>query len=316
MTRITVLFATRDGAHTLPRMLDTLERLASPSGGWNVIAVDNGSADNSRELLEQRTAKLPMTVLTEPRQGKNIALNRGLALVEGDIVALTDDDIILPADWLVSIESVAEQQSDYDIFGGVICPVWETLPPDWVLRCVPKDFLGLTDFPEGQIQPELIWGGSMAVRAAVIQKYKFNESFDMHCETEFTSRANRGGHRCWHFHRSPVGHIIRAYQLEPKWYLQRASRRGSADYRIFHITNKEILARRSLHPAATLLKGSCHVTMAACNCARSHLFGDADDRFKAALRLRYWRANFVERYAIVTRPASRKSSIEQPSRLS
>jgi glycosyltransferase involved in cell wall biosynthesis len=120
-------------------MLDTLERLEPPAGGWKVIAIDNGSTDESLHILEQRAVKLPMTVVEEPRRGKNIALNSGLALVEGDIVSLTDDDIILPPDWLLAIESVAAQQTGYDILGGAIYPVWEEPPPDWALRCLPKE---------------------------------------------------------------------------------------------------------------------------------------------------------------------------------
>jgi len=158
MARVTVLFSTLNGAHTLPRMLDSLERLKPPAGGWKVVAVDNGSIDNSRCILEQRAAKLPMTVVSEPRRGKNVALNAGLVLTEGDIVALTDDDVILPEDWLVAVESVAARNTDYDIFGGAIYPIWEETPPDWVLRCVPIKCFSCTDYPEGPIDPHLVWG--------------------------------------------------------------------------------------------------------------------------------------------------------------
>lgn len=301
MARVTVLFATLNGAHTLPRMLDTLERLVPPSDGWRVVAVDNGSTDGSLHLLEQRSAKLPMSVVTEPRRGKNIALNAGLALADGDIVALTDDDTILPVDWLISIEKIATQRAEYDIFGGPIYPIWEEHPPAWVLQCVPKYLFGLTEFPEGPINPESIWGGNMAARAAVFREHNFSEGFDMNSETEFTSRAHRSGYSCWHFHASPVGHIIRPYQFEPEWHMQRAYRHGRADYRMSHINNEDTLALRSLYPALTLIKGACHIGRAVCNYASSHLLGDTDDQFKAGLRLRYWRGNLAERYTIAAR---------------
>jgi glycosyltransferase involved in cell wall biosynthesis len=159
MAFVTVLFVTLNGAHTLPRMLGTLGALASPSDGWKVVAVDNGSTDDSLNILEQHTRKIPMMVVKEPRRGKNIALNTGLALVEGDIIAFTDDDIILPRDWLVSIENVAAARAEYDIFGGAIYPVWEEPPPAWVFECVPKYFLGWTDFSEGPVKGHAIWGG-------------------------------------------------------------------------------------------------------------------------------------------------------------
>ena len=63
MSMITVLFATFNGAHTLPRMLDQLERLQPPTGGWEVIAVDNGSSDDSLKIMTERAKRLRMTVL-------------------------------------------------------------------------------------------------------------------------------------------------------------------------------------------------------------------------------------------------------------
>jgi len=180
MAFLTVLFATLNGARTLPAHA----RHAGSSG----IAVrrvegrrvDNGSTDDSLNILEQHAGKIPMMVLKEPRRGKNIALNTGLAVVEGDIIALTDDDVILlPRDWLVSIENVGAARAEYDIFGGEIYPIWEEPPPMWVFQCVPKGFLGWTDFSEGPIEAYSIWGGNMAVRAAVFREHKFAEGVEM-----------------------------------------------------------------------------------------------------------------------------------------
>ena len=42
MTSMTVLFATLNGAHALPGMLDTLEGLESPARGWKFILVKFG----------------------------------------------------------------------------------------------------------------------------------------------------------------------------------------------------------------------------------------------------------------------------------
>lgn len=297
MARITILFATRNGAHTLPRMLAKLGALTSPSDGWKVVAVDNGSTDDSLNILEQYAGRLPMTVLREPRQGKNIALNAGLALAEGDIIALTDDDIIVPCDWLVSIESVAAARAEYDTFGGVIYPIWEEPPPAWVFQCVPKYFLGWTDFPEGPIEPISIWGGNMAVRADVFREHKFAEGVEMGSETEFTVRTEASGHRCWHFHASPVGHIIRPYQLKPEWHAQRAYAHGRGNAMVFHMSNGEALGQ-SLHRTMKVIKGAGRVTIAACKFAGSRLLGDDYDQLKAYLHLQFYRGVFAERCAL------------------
>jgi glycosyltransferase involved in cell wall biosynthesis len=299
MAFLTVVFASLNGAHTLPRMLATLEALIPPSDGWKVVAVDNGSTDNSLHILEQSASRIPMTVLKEPRRGKNIALNAGLALAEGDIIAFTDDDTILPRDWLVSIESVAAARAEYDVFGGAIYPIWEQPPPAWVFQCVPKYFLGWTDFPEGPIQPISVWGANMAVRAGVFCEHKFAEGIEMGTETEFTVRTEESGHRSWHFHASPVGHIIRPYQLKREWHAQRAYKHGRGNAMVFHSSNKEALGQ-SLYPTMKLIKGAGAVAMAASKFAGSRLLGDDYAQFKAYLHLQYRRGIFAERRALFT----------------
>jgi glycosyltransferase involved in cell wall biosynthesis len=307
VSRATVLFATLNGAHTLPRMLDSLQRLKPPAGGWKVVAVDNGSGDDSLRILKERAAGLPMIALSEPRRGKNIALNAGLAHIEGEMVALTDDDVILPPDWLRTIESVAAQQADYDIFGGAIYPVWEQPPPDWILRCVPKKMYSCTEFPQGPIHPLGVWGPSMAVRSSVFRQHRFAENigpngsgvYTKGSETEFTVRAARSGHRCWHFHASPVGHIIRPYQLTPEWILQRTYNDARGVRRLSRMGYKkppfEIFGYPLRHVLG-FIRAAGALTTAACRVAISRLFGNFEDQFRASSRLRYCQGDLAERY--------------------
>src|SRR5262245_40508219 len=223
MVNLTILFATHNGAKTLPRMLDALECLELDR--VKIVAVDNASTDGSADLINARSKKLHITLLSEARRGKNIALNKGLSEVEGDLVVLTDDDIVPRRDWLISILRVAEEQPSYDIFGGAIYPLWEQVPEEWVLWNVPKPLFGWTDFDEGPVVPECVWGGNMAVRSRVFGKHRFLEkigpdgtlNYATGSETEFTSRAAKAGHKCWHSKRCVVGHIIRAHQLRPEW---------------------------------------------------------------------------------------------------
>jgi glycosyltransferase involved in cell wall biosynthesis len=303
MAKLTVLFATLNGALTLPRMLDTLKRLEPPVGGWRIIAVDNGSTDDSLRMLREIAAELPMTIVSEPRRGKNIALNAGLSLAEGDVLVLTDDDVILPTDWLVKIQKIVTERADFDVFGGAIYPVWEDVPPTWVLRCVPKGWLAWTDFPEGPVDADSIWGPNMAVRRTVIQRHRFAENigpdgsgvYAMGSETEFTMRLQESGHRCWHFHTPSVGHIIRPYQLTPEWLLQRAYNLGRGQRRKFGIGKRDVAASLIGYP--TYLRPS--LIKAARNVAVSHLFGNLDDRFKALSQLRYLQGDFAERSALI-----------------
>lgn len=58
MTRIIVMFSTINGAYMLPRMLDTLECLDAPAGGWKIVAVDSGSGDDCLRILQKPRPQL------------------------------------------------------------------------------------------------------------------------------------------------------------------------------------------------------------------------------------------------------------------
>jgi len=298
MAGLTVLFATHNGAPTLPRMLDALECLEVPLGGFKIVAVDNASTDATAALIKAREARLPITLIHELRPGKNAALNKGLGSIEGDLVVLTDDDVIPRPDWLVSIRNLADELPHYDIFGGAIHPVWDEAPPEWVMRCVYKGMFAWTDFTEGPIEPRKVWGGNMAVRSRIFRDHKFFESVGPNgtrryascSEIEFTTRAARAGHRCWHSERVVVGHIVRAYQLTPEWLLQRSFNQGMGARHVagadcegdgaFLLDYLQYLKRR---------------LMAAKDIVRSRLFGDFEEQFKVRFRLRYLQGDFAER---------------------
>ena len=240
---LTVLMATHNGARTLPRVLEAYGRLQPPDGGWKLVAVDNGSADETRVILGAFAGRFRIECLTEEMAAQNRARNRGLAAVEGDLVVLADDDAIPRPAWLAEMRRVADDHPDFSIFGGVILPCWETPPDAWVLEWAPlSPTFALTDgaWEEGPIKSDLVFSPNMAIRAEVFRRgFRFDESigprkgsYAMGSETELTRRLTREGHRAWHTRRAVVEHIIRASQLTREWVLARAVRYGRGQYRL------------------------------------------------------------------------------------
>ncbi len=238
---ISVLFATHNGAKTLPRMLDALCLIDWPSNAWEVIAVDNGSQDDTRAILDGYRSRLPLRVVDCPERGKNRALNRGLEHVTGELTILTDDDILPEPDWLRRMADGATAHPEFAIFGGRILPEWPSDPPGWILENVP---LGMTfaltegDPPGGEVDPGLVWGPNMMCRTAIFEAgHRFDErigpaagNYVMGSETEFTRRMVACGFRCAYLPESRVRHIVRANQFEPDWLLNRSLRAGKASF--------------------------------------------------------------------------------------
>jgi glycosyltransferase involved in cell wall biosynthesis len=240
---ITVVFATRNGARTLPDVLDAYRGLVPPDGGWKLIVVDNGSTDESREIVASYKGILPLTCLFEERPGKNAALNAAIGQVAGDLAVFTDDDVFPRPDWLVRLREAADARPGYSVFGGTVLPRWEVPPPQWVLEWVPLSVaFALTppSLEEGPTTSSNVFGPNMAVRTAAFEQgYRFDASigprgtrYAMGSETELVRRLVSRGHGAWHVRDAKVEHFIRAHQIEKGWILGRAVRFGRGQYRL------------------------------------------------------------------------------------
>lgn len=236
---LTVAFASYNGTDTLPLMLDALTRVRPPAGGWRLIAVDNASTDGTHALLLSYRDRLPLTVLQQPAQGKSRALNLALQHVEGDLLVLTDDDVIPEPDWLEAWRAYADAHPEYGIFGGVKTIHWLQPPPPWVLEAIPP---GLAfsrtrpDLKEGGMTPRHVGGNNMALRVEILQRgLRFEEDagpsgkrYAMGEDTRFAFAAERLGFPAAHCASAIVKHIILPAQYEKSWLLNRAYRYGQS----------------------------------------------------------------------------------------
>lgn len=236
---ISILFATYNGADTLPTMLEAFCHLNIPKLGWKIIAVDNASTDNTAEILKSFQKQLPITYLYEEKKGKNNALNLGLNELEGSLVVLTDDDIIPEKNWLIELDSCAKSQPGFEIFAGATKPHWPTnLLPEhlqFIPLSVAYGVTGGVNWQSGEIQPGEVFGANMMVRKDLFDKgAKFNTSvgpkglnYAMGSETEFTQRlASIYKAKCFFCPTALVEHIIHPEQLSKKWIKSRAFKSG------------------------------------------------------------------------------------------
>ena len=235
---VTVLFATRNGEHVLPRTLEAYCRVETPPHAWKMVIVDNGSDDLTPAILDSFKKRLPLETLRQPIAGQNRARNCGLNVLEGQLAILTDDDAVPDSSFLTAWSKYLDRCQDYELFGGSIDPLFEVSPPKWIFRSKSQfDMLfAARNLSEGPIAPDEIFGPNMAVRRSVFTRgFRFREDlgpdgtdphFPMGGETEFFCRVAQSGAKAWFAKEPRVQHIVRSNQLTKSYWAMRAYRHG------------------------------------------------------------------------------------------
>jgi glycosyltransferase involved in cell wall biosynthesis len=98
-----------------------LEALASQryDGDWEVLVVDNGCSDRSREIARSFKGRLPALRIVDAsaRHGLNHARNAGVASARGDFLVFCDADDEVAPGWIAALVRAGEQA---DLVGGAI----------------------------------------------------------------------------------------------------------------------------------------------------------------------------------------------------
>ncbi len=210
---LTVLVCTYNRAPFLRETLAALLRLHVPrSARTEILVVDNNSNDSTPEVIESAAAAspVPIRVLFEPRQGKSYALNRGLADARGDVIALTDDDVVPARDWLQRIVEAFSGEDISFVFGKVL-PRWGATPPPELLARRAKEIWGplaILDYGDEPISytaqatgQRLPVGANLAFRRSVLESVggwrtdlgKVDNSLISGEDHEIFFRLRRGG---------------------------------------------------------------------------------------------------------------------------
>jgi glucosyl-dolichyl phosphate glucuronosyltransferase len=249
---VTVIIATHNRAFQLRETLEALiAQKTAPGLGWEILVVDNGSTDGTLEVFRTMAMRAPgrLRYVSEARLGKSRALNAGIAVARGAVIALTDDGVSPAADWVATAATVLDRWGA-DGAGGRILPRWEAEAPSWVrgsnrlldsLAVMEFDSPVMLPIPKGSY-PQ-IWGANMVYRRSALQalggfdtrlgpvggKRYCDEDVDIVQRMLESGRAVAYDPALTVYHRVPRARLRRAYFRRLMWDMGEGEALAAAD---------------------------------------------------------------------------------------
>lgn len=170
---LTVIIPAYNAEKTLPEALLSL-RTQTLKEGWEVVAVDDGSADGTGAILAAAAADfpVPIRVITQENAGVGAARNRGLVNAEGTYVTWLDaDDALVPEALETALAEATAQNADILVFDSVfVYPDGRTAP--YPASPCPEGALSAEDYLYSEPAP---WNKLIRRRIFVDEGLRFPE---------------------------------------------------------------------------------------------------------------------------------------------
>ena len=122
---VSLVICTRDRPHELTRCLASLPRQTRPAN--EIVVVDNASRTKDTENVCRQAG---VRYVREPRPGLDIARNSGARASRGEILAYTDDDVVLHPRWLERLVEAFDTPNIWAVT-GLVLPAELATPAQW-----------------------------------------------------------------------------------------------------------------------------------------------------------------------------------------
>jgi glycosyltransferase involved in cell wall biosynthesis len=242
--KITVILCTYNRSKTLAKALESISASILPSEiAWEVLVVDNNSRDQTREVAERFCSRFPgrFRYLFEPQPGKSHALNAGIREARGNVLAFTDDDVLVEPTWLQNL-TTALATGEWAGVGGRVLPEQTFSPPRWIPLTDRYALAPLAVFaPEIEAGPlsEAPFGANMAFQKRLFEKYgDFRTDLgprpgsEIRSEdTEFGDRLLAAGEPLFYEPSAIVYHSVPQDRVQKKYFLAWWFDKARADIR-------------------------------------------------------------------------------------
>jgi glycosyltransferase involved in cell wall biosynthesis len=240
MPQIAAIICTHNRDNYLGAAIDSL--LAQEYDDFEVLVVDNGSTDRTKEVTQSRLPHPRLKYVYEPILGLSVARNTGARETTAPLLAYLDDDAEASPQWLKVLVEAYNSHEKLAIAGGKVTLIWpgNIAPPPWISRDLSAG-LGAYDLGDAIVYidtPGLTprglnysmrrtfleqMGGFDANLGRVGKKLLSNEELYM------TELALQQGWQVAYLPDALVAHNVAPERLKPDWFLRRSWWQGVSE---------------------------------------------------------------------------------------
>ncbi|HUS15356.1 MAG TPA: dolichyl-phosphate beta-glucosyltransferase [Chloroflexia bacterium] len=200
--------------NSLPSLLSYL---AAQPYSYEVIAVDDGSADNTVALARELLAAVPdhRVIETRPNRGKGHALRAGMPASRGQFVLFTDADLSTPPAELEKFWPWLEQGVDVVIGSRKMAGAVLVRRQPWLRERMGKVFTWLSDRLATRDISDVTCGFKVFTRPAAHDLFRRGRLNDFSFDAEILFLAQRRGYTIkevpvtWHDERGTTVRLVR-----------------------------------------------------------------------------------------------------------
>jgi glycosyltransferase involved in cell wall biosynthesis len=130
--KLSVIIPTRNRSALLEKALESLLAQTLSQEDFEVIVVDNGSTDNTFDVLNSFKSRLNnIRYFLEHQPGLHAGRHKGCVEAQTDLLVYADDDIEAFPTWLQAIKESFDD-AEIVLVGGKCLPKFEAEPPVWL----------------------------------------------------------------------------------------------------------------------------------------------------------------------------------------
>lgn len=165
---------------------------------WEVILVDNGSADGTtsiaREFWRREEGVVQLIIVTEERLGLKYAREKGIETARFGYIIFVDDDNWLSNEYVFNVYHNFERNATVALIGGLGNPVSDSLLPIWYAHYQGLYAVGKPVLQSGVLKKDtgFIYGAGMALRKSAYQNLELRGFYSL-CNDRKGNRLS-GGH--------------------------------------------------------------------------------------------------------------------------